>query len=180
MKRPLRLVLCGLLALGALGLVLASDPAEAQKPKKKPNSAALKRTRKMVKMLDDIYKQTIVLITSKYVDEESDYPAGRAAIRLFKGISENGWHGVRLIDVSGHPSGEANVAKDAFEKEGIKKLKAGKDYYEQIVEKDGKPYLRAITAVPVVLDKCILCHPHYKDAKKGEPVGALSYTVEIE
>jgi hypothetical protein len=34
--------------------------------------------------------------------------------------------------------------------------------------------------VPVVMEKCVLCHAHYKNAKKGEPIGALSYTVPVE
>ena len=57
---------------------------------------------------------------------------------------------------------------------------AGKDYYEQLIQKGGKPYLRAITPVPVVMDNCILCHDNYKGLKKGEPVGALTYTVPVE
>jgi hypothetical protein len=59
-------------------------------------------------------------------------------------------------------------------------LKSGKDYYEQVVQKDGKAYLRALTPIPVVMDKCILCHENYKNAKKGAAVGALTYTVPIE
>jgi hypothetical protein len=49
-----------------------------------------------------------------------------------------------------------------------------------VIEKDGKRELRAATAIPVVLQKCVMCHPHYKDAKKGEPIGLLSYTLSIE
>jgi hypothetical protein len=48
------------------------------------------------------------------------------------------------------------------------------------VEKDGKKYLRAATPIPVVLDKCVLCHAHYADAKPGTPIGALGYTIPIE
>jgi hypothetical protein len=49
-----------------------------------------------------------------------------------------------------------------------------------VVEKKGKSYLRAMTAIPVVSKKCIMCHPNYAEAKKGAAVGALSYTVPIE
>jgi hypothetical protein len=49
-----------------------------------------------------------------------------------------------------------------------------------VVEKGGKSYLRAITAIPVVSDRCIMCHSNYKDAKKGAAIGALTYTVPIE
>jgi hypothetical protein len=30
-----------------------------------------------------------------------------------------------------------------------------------------------------VLKKCIMCHPHYEDAKKGAAVGALTYKLPL-
>lgn len=177
MKRTLLYTLTGLLGAVALGFAVS---AAAEKTALPADKAALERTRKNVRMLDDIYKQTIVLITSKYVTKDSDYPAGRAAVKLFDAISKNGWHNVRLIDATGQPYSKANVAKDAFEKQGIEKLKAGEAYYEQVVEKDGKPFLRALTTVPVVMPKCIECHAHYAAVKQGGPVGAISYTLAIE
>jgi hypothetical protein len=121
-----------------------------------------------------------VLITDKYVHDEGDFAAGSAAVLLFKNVSESGSHQVRLIDATGNPVESANVAKDDFEREGIKRLKAGAGIYEQVQTVDGKPQLRALTPVPVVMEKCIMCHDHYADVKKGEPIGAISYTIPIE
>jgi hypothetical protein len=48
---------------------------------------------------------------------------------------------------------------------------------------DKMPGTRAehrFSAVPVVVDKCVLCHDNYKGVKKGRPVGALTYTVPVE
>ncbi|MCA9015358.1 MAG: hypothetical protein KDA77_08495, partial [Planctomycetaceae bacterium] len=61
-----------------------------------------------------------------------------------------------------------------------KQLKAGKAYFEQVETINGKPYLRAMTAVPVVMQKCVMCHPQYANAKKGAAIGAVSYTLPIE
>jgi hypothetical protein len=169
-------LLCGILTTG----ILMSDEPATQKEEKKPSTAAVERTRKTVRMLDDVYKTTIVLITDKYVNSEKDFPAGSAAVALFSQIEKNGWHGVRLLDVTGDPYDSKNVAKDEFEKQGVGQLQAGRDYYEQIVEKDGKPYLRAMTPVPVVMQKCVMCHPHYANVKKGAAIGAVSYTLLIE
>ena len=77
-------------------------------------------------MLDDVYKSAVVLITDKYVNDENDFAAGSAAIALFKAVKEKGWHEVKLLDVSGEPYNDENVAKDDFEKEAVQKLKAGK------------------------------------------------------
>jgi hypothetical protein len=160
----------------ALGWALTAAAAKDAKV----DPAALERTRKELKMLDDIYKTTIVLITDKYVHDKEDFPAGGAAVALFDAMQKKGWHEVRLLDATGKPHEKKNAPADDFEKEAVKKLKAGGDYYEQVVEKDGKPFLRAATPVPVVMKKCALCHEHYNDAKKGEAIGALSYTIRIE
>lgn len=164
------------LVVGSNGWLLTLGQADD----KKVDPAAVERARKNVKMLDDVYKTTVMLITDKYVNSKKDFPAGRAAIALFKGISQKGWHEVRLIDASGEPYSERNVARDDFDKEGIKQIKDGKGFYDRVEFKDGKPYLRAITPIPVVMDKCIMCHENYKKAKKGEPIGALTYTIPIE
>jgi hypothetical protein len=178
MRRILFLMLCG--GLGWLAVTLFAGPSPVTAKDKSPDEAAVERARKTVRMLDDVYKTTVVLITDKYVNDKKDYPAGRAAIKLFGDISKKGWHEVRLIDITGEPYSPKNVAKDDFDKQGIKQLKAGKDFYDEVVHKEGKPYLRAITPVPVVMDKCVMCHDHYKNAKKGEAIGALTYTVPIE
>ncbi len=177
MRPILLLTVCGLTAFALSGpTATPALPAGGAQP----DEAAVRRARKTVRMLDDVYKSAIVLMTDKYVQTKKDYPAGRAAIKWFADVSKKGWHEVRLIDATGAPAGDANVADDDFDREGIKQLKAGKDFYDQVIRKDGKPYLRAITPVPVVLDKCILCHENYKQAKKGEPVGAITYTVPVE
>jgi hypothetical protein len=178
MKRLTVLSLCAALALASLWMFRAPDSIAADNAK--PSDAAVARARKAVKMLDDIYKQTIVLITDKYVHDEEDFPAGSAAVVLFRNISESGSHEVRLIDATGSPYEEKNVARDDFEKDAIKRLKSGEKYVEKVVEKDGKPQLRAVTPVPVVMKKCVMCHPHYADANKDEPIGAISYMIPIE
>jgi hypothetical protein len=131
MSRLILLSFCGVLALVAAGPT--APPALSATPDK-PDPAAAERARKTVRMLDDIYKTAIVLITDKYVKDKRDYPAGRAAIRWFADISKKGSHRVRLIDATGEPYGAANVAEDDFDKEGVKQLKAGKDYYEQLIQ----------------------------------------------
>ena len=152
-------------------------PSQTRHSKEDP---ALERTRKTVKMLDDVYKTAVVLITDKYVESEDDFPAGGAAIALFEAVGKKGWHQVRLIDVTGEPYDDDNSPKDAFEKKAVSQLKSGKSYYEQIITDDGKRFLRAATPIPVVMKKCVMCHPHYAEAKEGEPIGALSYRIVIE
>ncbi len=145
-----------------------------------PKPEAVDRAREQVKMLDDIYKTAVVLITDKYVEEATDLSAGSAAMALFDVIDKKGWHRVRLVDATGDPYAAKNVAKDDFEKQGIERLRKGEAFVDTVVEEDGKPYLRALTPIPVVMQKCTLCHPHYADVPQGQIIGALSYRVPIK
>jgi hypothetical protein len=182
----------GRIVIGAVGLIAVAAggwlAAAAEKPaKESPASAAadrqdaaVERTRKQVRMLDDLYKTAVVLITTHYVEEDSDLAAGPAAKALFAAMKEKGWHEVRLVDATGLPIESENSPADAFEKEAIRQLKAGEAYYDEVVEIDGQRKLRAATIIPVVLEKCTMCHDHYKQAKQGEAIGALCYTLDVE
>jgi hypothetical protein len=177
----IRLHLLVLIAgLGLAALTLPGDRVSRAADSKAPDPAAVARARKTVDMLDHAYKTTVVLITDKYVNSKKDHAAGRAATKLFSEISKKGSHEVRLIDATGEPYDASNVAQDDFDNEGLKQLKAGKAGHDRVIHRDGKPYLRASTPIPVVMDKCVMCHDNYKNAKKGEPDGALAYTVPIE
>ncbi len=168
------------LALGSLTAVMMATlctPVSAADP---VDPAALARTRKQVKVLDGIYKHAIVLVTTHFVKEESDLPAGTAFKKLFEVAKENDWHHVRLIDATGDPYDTENVAESDFEKAAVTQLVAGKDYVDRTIVRDGKPILQAATAIPVVMDKCVMCHDNYADLPAGMAIGALTYEIAIE
>jgi hypothetical protein len=169
-----------LIVTGLAGTYAAWAQGPTESAKATPGEADVVRARKTIQMLDDIYKKTIVMITDKYVRTTEDFAAGSAAVLLFEQISESGSHQVRLLDATGMPYDSENVARDDFEKEAIKKLKEGAKSHEQVVERDGQAVLRVVTPVPVVMERCIMCHDHYADAEKGEPVGAISYELAIQ
>ncbi len=167
-------ILSGLLiiAVSVAAIGLAVDPTTMETP-------AVKRARREVLMLDDIYKTSIVLITTHYVDDKNSLPAGSAFKALFDTIKKKGWHEVRLLDATGDPYEPANAAKEGFEKRAIQKLLAGQASYDEVATEDGKQFLLAATAIPVVMDKCILCHDNYKNVPVGKAIGALGYKVPI-
>lgn len=165
-----------LLGLGLGGLQMARGDAKESAGKEAPGLAEARRT---AAMLDEIYKKTIVLVTDKYVHSEEDFAAGSAAVLLFEQISSGGTHEVRLLDATGQPYDEANVARDSFEKQGIQKLKKGAGSVEELTSDGDQKVLRVLTPVPVVMEKCVMCHEHYKQAKPGEPIGAISYSIPL-
>jgi hypothetical protein len=165
------LAVAGLLAVMGKPLAEAADSAEVK------SDPAVERARRQVKMLDDLYKTTIVFITNTYVDTDKDVAAGEIARDLFAAMREKGWHDARLLDATGHPTNDENVAKSSFEKAAVKKILAGETYVDEITTEKGKQYLQAATVVPVVNAKCIVCHPGWK---VGQVIGAVSYKLPID
>lgn len=138
------------------------------------------QVRREVKMLDDIYKGGIVTITQHYVNDTDTIPAGTAFKKLFESAEKNGWHRVRLVDATGEPLSDENVAEDDFEKSAIKELVEGKPWVEAIEMREGVKHLRVATPIPVVFEKCTMCHDNYEDTKPGQAIGALTYVVPID
>ena len=188
MKKPLYVAIT--LTLFLLGFAWAQVPSgekETKAPAEKQGKAgenekdkAVERTRRQVKMLDDIYKGGIVLITKHYVKGDEDLPAGTAFKKLFEAAKTNGWHEVRLVDATGDPYSDENVAISAFEKNAIKQLKTGKPFVDETVVENDKRFLLAATPIPVVMEKCTMCHSNYNMDEKGLVIGALTYRVPID
>ncbi len=195
MERFKILSLLALSALGAASLIAITNgqttpqtksPADknlANKSAANTDSAekdpALERARREVRLLDDIYKTSIVLITTHYVDGKDSLPAGSAFKALFEAVAKKGWHEVRLLDATNDPYEPDNAPKDGFEKRAIEKLLAGQASYDEVVTEDGKKYLLAATAIPVVMEKCTLCHSNYEGVPAGKAIGALGYKLPI-
>lgn len=137
----------------------------------------VEHARKTVRMLDDLYKTYIVLITEEYVDDPSVLPAATLSKRVFKSMNKKGWHETRLLDATGTPFNPENNPKDDFEREAIKALLAGKTYFEKIEKIEGKNHLRAVTSVHAVMKGCLACHP---DRKFGDLLGGIAYIVDLE
>lgn len=160
-----------------LTLFLAQGLTSAEKPP--AADAAVERTRREVRLLDDIYKTSIVLITEHYVNSDDDLPAGSAFKALFAAVEQKGWHKVRLLDATGEPYNDENAAKKGFETRAIAELLKGKPMYDEVVKEGKDRFLYAATAIPVVMDKCIMCHDNYKDVPKGKAIGAIGYRLPI-
>jgi LysM repeat protein len=185
------LLLAGTLTIAGIALS-AAEKASSSK------DAAVERTRQEVKMLDDLYKTVVVLFTehlftlcppttiernsssvdkAHYVKDPKTLPAASASKALFAEMKKKGWHEVRLLGLTDKLFKQDNKPSDAFEQAAAKKLLAGKEGHEEVVEKGGKRYLRVATGIPVVMEQCLMCHPTWKGNKRN--IGALSYTVPV-
>ncbi len=138
---------------------------------------AVTRTRQQTLMLDDLYKTVIVLVTEHYVKDPSVLSAASAGKALFAAMSDKGWHDVRLVGFTDVITNPENKPMDKFEQTAKEKLLAGEGSYEEVITKDGKRYLRFATPIPVVMEKCVMCHANFK-GNKGN-IGSLAYTMPI-
>ena len=175
--RPLALVFVGLAA--ALTLTLPGRPLSVAAEEKKandPDPAAVERTRATVRLLDNLHKGYVITITDTYVKAQEQAPAASVLKKVFVMMEKNGDGTGRLIDATGSPLRDKNVAKTDFEKKAVEAIKGGKPYIDEVATKDGKPVLRAATVVPAVMDACLNCHPN---VKKNDVMGALIYELPI-
>ena len=84
-----------------------------------------------------------------------------------------------MLDATGEPYNDENAAKKGFETRAIAELLKGKPMYDEVVKEGKDRFLYAATAIPVVMDKCIMCHDNYKDVPKGKAIGAIGYRLPI-
>jgi hypothetical protein len=128
-------------------------------------------------MLDDLYKTAVVLITEHYVETPSTLSAATAAKALFGEMDKKGWHQVRLVGLTDTVMNRDNAPADDFERAAAKKLLAGGNVHEELVTEGETRYLRYATPIPVVMPKCLMCHPGW-EGNSGN-VGSLSYKVRL-
>jgi hypothetical protein len=157
-----------------------ADKAETKsrvETKNKTEKVTAEQARREVRIVDDLYKTAIVFMNDVYVVDENSVAAGETARHLFDAMKTKGWHEARLIDGTGEPLNDENEPTGDFEKKAIKKILKGETYYDEVVREDGQNYLRAATVVPVINDKCVICHP---GSKVGDVMGAISYKVLLK
>jgi hypothetical protein len=165
-----------IVCLGLVAIALNAEMPAAAEDQARPDPAVA-RARANVQMLDDLYKNFVVNITATYVGAEENVPAAKVAQKVFQAMHKKGWHKARLVDATGTPVRKANLPKTPFEKAAVAQMRAGKSYYEEIGEEDGRKVLRAATIVPVVMKQCITCH---QGKKEGDLLGAIVYEVPIK
>lgn len=177
MKKTLRSPLLWL--VGAAAAIVGVQFGVAQDDgSPKVAAADLERTRAIVKVVDELNKAYVVNITATYVRAQEITPAAKIARKVFDHMESKGFiKSGRLIDVSGNPIGEKNVAKSDFEKRIAPRIKKGEAFVDEVgTGDDGKTIYRAATIVPCVMKECTNCHAGFK---VGDVMGALIYELPI-
>lgn len=138
---------------------------------------AVKRARRMVKILDEMYKTFIVLITDEYVEDDTMFSALTVSKKVFEKMSTKGWYKARLLDATGDPHNPENSPRTKFERDAIEAFINGKSFYERTEEIGGEYYYKAAASVSIVTNGCTICHPYNKH---GDLLGGFSYTFPLD
>ena len=138
---------------------------------------AVKRARQTVKILDEMYKTFIVLITEEYVKDETMFSALTVSKKVFEKMNTKEWYKAKLLDATGDPHNPENSPRTKFERDAIKAFIDGNSFYEKVEKVDGKYYFQAATSVSIVTDGCTICHPANKH---GDLLGGISYTFPLD
>ena len=168
-KQWLGIAACAVAVGATAGLAGRSSAAEEAAPAQKMSLAQAKQT---VSMLNDLYVNSVVLTHGTYVKDKSITPAATVARHVFEAMAKKGWPQTRWIATTGRPFNPEANPKDQFEKDAIVALKKGTARFEKV---EGNT-LRVATLIPLVDKSCQMCHT--KD-KVGDPIGGLSYTVQL-
>ncbi len=135
-----------------------------------------KEAKIIVKLLDDVYKFWIVFDTKDHVENMGRIPSATISKEVFAEMEKKGWHSGRIITATKNFFNPDNRPRDDFEKEAVKALKGGADFFDRVEVVKGKKVFRAATPVPLVIKECKICHV---TAKEDELMGALVYTIPV-
>lgn len=163
-----RALAAGLLGTSLVALLAVAGQAQDTSSVRMP----LNQARQTVSMLNDLYVSAVVSTHTTYVKDRGTTPAATVARQVFTAMSKKGWPQTRWISTTGRPFNPDANPKDQFEKDAVAVLKKGQARFERV---EGSR-LRVATLVPLVDKSCGMCHT--KD-KVGDPIGGLSYTVEL-
>jgi len=137
-------MLCGVAVWGS-----SAAPA----PVVAPQRYSLPEAERLVGMLNDFYQLNIRQIHHTYVKEATVAPAGAVTREIMRDMTEKGWPVSHWLSVNGKALNPANRARDRFEREAARRLRAGAETYAEIEANT----LRTVTRVN--LDgPCIRCH----------------------
>ena len=166
------------LVVAPLLATLQGDRARTQRQAVEESAdPALERTRERVKMLDDLYKNAVVSITRRFVNDQDEQPAIMVAQDVFDSMRKQGWHSAKLVDATGEPVNEGNAPETDFEKEAARVINSGKPYFDRVDGEGKDRRLLAATVVTVVMQKCAECHLH---KNVGEVLGFIRYDIPVE
>jgi hypothetical protein len=149
-------------------LLAGSLAAAQQPPPKRPEPLPLDEAKRMVRMMDDIYKAGVLTTHRMYVQDPGTAAAVTWAKQVIAEVQRKGWPEARIFASTDRPLNPENRVSDAFEREALEAFRQGKTVFEKV--EPGQ--LRFASDIRVTEKSCLTCHVRNKE---GDLLGGVSY-----
>jgi hypothetical protein len=162
------------LSVAALGTVLSVSAAAGTEkvPAAPPVRVSLDEGRRMVRMMDDIYKAAVITTHRMYVQDPGTPAAVIWAKQVVREVHRKGWPEARILAAVERPLNPENYPADPFERQAIQAFRSGKPSFEKV--EPGS--LRYATEIRIDDRTCLTCHVHNRE---GDLLGGVSYRVPL-
>ena len=144
----------------------AGGTSPARQPE--PVRVSLPEARRMVRLMDDIYRIGVLTTHGMYVREPGVPAAITWGKQVLAQVNAQGWPQARIFAVSDRPLNPDNNPRDAFERDAIQAFKAGKSRLEQ--QEAG--VLHYASEIRIADKSCLTCHVRNKE---GDLLGGVSF-----
>jgi hypothetical protein len=148
-------------------------PAGEPAPKPAPVRVSLTEARRLVRMMDDIYKHAVMATHKMYVQDAGTPSAITWAKQVLPQVEAKGWPRAHIFSATGRPLHPDNEPQDDFERAAVRGFQAGKSAVEA-VEGDT---LRYASEIRVTDRSCLMCHVRNHE---GDLLGGVSYRVALQ
>jgi hypothetical protein len=157
------------LVAGAAALLTAGVAGAAQKPPaKQAEPLPPEEARRMVRMMDDIYRSAVLTTQRMYVHDPGTAAAVTWAKQVMRDLHGKGWPEARIFASTDRPLNPDNKIADDFEREALLAFKQGKSAFEKT---EGGVF-RYASELRVTDKSCLMCHVRNKE---GDLLGGVSY-----
>lgn len=161
---------CGALLWSAASAGAAGGDPSASKPR--PVSVPLEEARRMVRLMDDIYRTGVLTTHQMYIQEPGLPSAVAWGKQVLGQVNAKGWPQARIFAASERPLNPENSPVDNFEREAVQAFKEGKTS----AERREPGVLRYASEIRVVDKSCLTCHVRNK---VGDLLGGVSYRAMV-
>jgi hypothetical protein len=164
MRQPIPsavVLLAALVAVAGGGLVHSEEPPAAR--------PTLEQARRQAEVLHTTLHATLQAVHHRYYREDEGLPIPAAMLKeVFADLEKEQSVKLRWLAVEGQAMNTDHQARDEFEKEAVKALKAGKDAFERA---ENGTYRRA--AAITLGSHCLKCHVPDRKSTQDRTAGLI-------
>ncbi|MFT5523945.1 MAG: hypothetical protein ACI9G1_005265 [Pirellulaceae bacterium] len=186
MRSILRIALSSTLAILSLSCVSAivvaqppvstAEPVSTTESKVDSERITVEAARVKAKLMHKIYSATLAAMHHEYFRDERAAVPARVLEGVFADIAEEENIKTKWIAVNARAMSINHEAKEEFDKQAVKAIKAGKGYFELV---ENGTYQRA-EAISLMNRGCLSCHMGFGSSGKTQRFAGLVISIPVK